>query len=173
MLSDEILTALAEGKISEGHTRPLLMLIDRPEEQMVLFREIILKKMTVREAEKISRKIAFEKVRKHDRLFSPDIVEMEQQASDSLGTRVHIEPKEVGGKIQIDYFNEEDLRKILSVLNKEVSEVPAEIIASAPIDKEKQFEESVEEVVTLTDDRGEEEKKKDEEESYSLDDFVV
>ena len=43
-LPDEMITALEEGKISEGHTRPLLMLTDRPEEQIVLFKEIITKK---------------------------------------------------------------------------------------------------------------------------------
>lgn len=118
-LPEEILIALTERKISEGHTRPLLMLHDRPEEQNTLFREIILRKMTVREAERISRRIAHDKIRKKDRVFSPDIVEMEHQASEVLGTRVHIEPKEVGGKIQIDYFSDEDLRKILAVLNQE------------------------------------------------------
>jgi len=118
-LPEEILIALTERKISEGHTRPLLMLHDRPEEQNTLFREIILRKMTVREAERISRRIAHDKIRKKDRVFSPDIVEMEHQASEVLGTRVHIEPKEVGGKIQIDYFTDEDLRKILAVLNQE------------------------------------------------------
>ena len=36
-LSEEILNALSEGKITEGHTRPILMLVDHPEEQTVLF----------------------------------------------------------------------------------------------------------------------------------------
>jgi ParB family chromosome partitioning protein len=57
-LPEEILQGLSEGKISEGHTRPLLMLADHPEEQIVLFKEILYKKITVREAEKLARKIA-------------------------------------------------------------------------------------------------------------------
>lgn len=174
MLSDEIQNALVEGKISEGHTRPLLMLIDRPEEQNTLFREIVLKKMTVREAERISRQIAFEKVRKKERMFAPDIVEMEQQASDSLGTRVHIEPKEVGGKIQIDYFNEGDLRKILSVLNKEVEMINNQVTNDSELKNDLGVEKETEdERVELSDDRSDEDKKKDEEETYSLNDFVV
>ena len=40
-MPEEMITAVSEGKISEGHTRPLLMLMDRPEEQMVLFIEIL------------------------------------------------------------------------------------------------------------------------------------
>lgn len=141
-LPDEMLDALGHGKISEGHTRPLLMLSDRPEEQSVLFKEIMLRKMTVRDAEKIARKIAFEKVRKKERMFNPDIVELEQQASDTLGTRVHIEPKEVGGRIQIDYFNEEDLKNILAVLNtkRESNSVTSKeifdsVVAATPIEE--------------------------------------
>jgi ParB family transcriptional regulator, chromosome partitioning protein len=119
-LPEEILNALSEKKISEGHAKPLLMLADRPQEQMVLFREIMIKRMSVRDAEKISRKIAFDKVRKKDRMFDPDIVEMEEEVATVLGTRVAIESKEVGGKIQIDFSDDEDLRRILSVLHSKV-----------------------------------------------------
>src|ERR1700684_690311 len=42
-LPQEIQAALAAGEISEGHTRPLLMLIDRAEEQKTLFTEIVTK----------------------------------------------------------------------------------------------------------------------------------
>jgi ParB family chromosome partitioning protein len=116
-LTDEMQQALAEGKITEGHTRPLLMLIDRPEEQSVLFKEIILKKLNVRDAEQISRRIAVEKIRRHDKAYDPEILEMEKQASESLGTRVQIEPREVGGRVSIEFMSEEDLRNILSMLN--------------------------------------------------------
>jgi ParB family transcriptional regulator, chromosome partitioning protein len=116
-LSDEMLQALAEGKITEGHTRPLLMLAGRPEEQMTLFREIILKKITVRDAEQISRRIAVEKVRRKDRMYDPDIVALEAEVSETLGTRVRVEPTGLGGRIMIDYFSPEDIRKILALLN--------------------------------------------------------
>jgi len=43
-LPEEILTGVSEGKITEGHTRPILMLADHPEEQLVLFKEIVYKK---------------------------------------------------------------------------------------------------------------------------------
>src|SRR3989339_1953601 len=52
-LPEDVLNALSEGKITEGHTRPILMLADHPEEQMVLFKEILYKKITVREAERL------------------------------------------------------------------------------------------------------------------------
>lgn len=117
MLPIEMQTALSEGRISEGHTRPLLMLIDRKEEQDVLFREIMLKKLTVREAEGIARRIAFERARKVERMYDPDIIEMEQRLTEVLGTRVAIENKPVGGKLVIDFFSDEDLRNLLSIFN--------------------------------------------------------
>jgi len=117
-LPDEVKQAISERKISEGHARPLLMLSDRPQEQEVLFKEIVLHRMTVRDAEKISRKIAYDKVRKKDRMFDPEIVEMEEGASKNLGARVTIEPKDIGGRIRIDYFNDEELKKIMIALNE-------------------------------------------------------
>lgn len=112
-LPEEILTGLAEGRVSEGHTRPLLMLADRPEEQMTLFKEIVYKKLTVREAEAIARKVAVDRVRKKELKFDPTIVEMEQRFKESLGTRVHIEQTEKGGKLTIDFFSTDDLKTLL------------------------------------------------------------
>lgn len=117
-LPEDMLQALAEGKITEGHTRPLLMLSDRPEEQATLFKEIILKKITVRDAEQISRRIAVEKVRKKERAYDPDIVALENEVSERLGTRVRVEPTGLGGRIMIDYFSPEDIKKILALLNQ-------------------------------------------------------
>ena len=118
MLPDEMLNALSAGKINEGHTRPLMMLQDRPEEQTVLFKEILYKKITVREAERMARKIAIEKVRKAELLPDPEILEMEELFQEALGTRVHIEKNEKGGQILIDFFSPVDLRTLLDSLNK-------------------------------------------------------
>lgn len=115
-LPQEILDALAAGKISEGHTRPILMLVDRPEEQMVLFKEIMFKKLTVREAEGIARKVAYERIRKKALFQDPELAELEDKFTEKLGTRVHIEKKEKGGKMVIDFFSNEDLRGILDLI---------------------------------------------------------
>ena len=116
-LPDNIKQALMEQKITEGHTRPLLMLVDRPEEQATLFREIIVKNMSVRDAEKIARSVAQDKVRKKEFEIDPKIRVYEKKMSENLGTRVHIEPKEKGGKIVIDYFTLKDLDTILAAIN--------------------------------------------------------
>lgn len=118
MLPQDILDALSKGKITEGHTRPLLMLIDRVGEQMTLFKEMMVRKMTVREAEQIARRIAFEKVRKKDLFMTPEVVEMEDRLAETLGTRVQIEPRERGGRISIDYFSHEELLAISIAIRK-------------------------------------------------------
>lgn len=118
MLPQDILDALSKRQISEGHTRPLLMLIDRPQEQMTLFKEMMVRKMTVREAEQIARRIAFEKVRKKDLFMTPEVVDMEEKLAETLGTRVQIEPRERGGRIWIDYFSHEELLALSLAIRK-------------------------------------------------------
>ncbi len=157
-LPEEILNALSEGKMSEGHTRPLLMLADRKEEQLVLFKEIVMKKLTVREAESHARKIAQDRVRKKE-LIDPELIEMENRLKESLGTRVSIEKREKGGRITIDYFTSDDIRNILEKISShgtvvtdksaesisnatplEISEVPADDRAPAEIVAEENTE---------------------------------
>ncbi len=116
-LPEEMLNALSEGKISEGHTRPLMMLNDRPEEQLVLFKEILYKKISVREAERISRRIATDKVRKKEYLVDPEILEIEHKLQETLGTRVHVEKRNVGGSVTIDFFSNDDLRTIVALVD--------------------------------------------------------
>ncbi|MDB5238804.1 MAG: hypothetical protein JWO00_139 [Candidatus Parcubacteria bacterium] len=120
-LPDEIITALDEGKISEGHTRPLLMLVDRPEEQMVLFKEIMTKKLTVREAESLSRRVATERIRNKAKYLDPTIIELEKSFTESLGTRVRIAKSKEGGTVTIDFFSPDDLRVLLEKLNNQAA----------------------------------------------------
>ncbi len=168
LMPDEIQQALAEGKISEGHTRPILMLIDRPDEQLVLFKEIMQRRMTVREAEAIARRIAYEKVRKPKHFFSPDIIEMEEKLTETLGTRVQIESKgEAGGKIHIDYFNESDLRNIMELIKKNFLDKTAPQATPAAPDAPALV--SLEESKVLQNDIP----KQEEEETYNLDNFTV
>src|SRR3990167_3444710 len=135
---EEILTGLSEGKITEGHTRPILMLVDHPEEQLVLFKEIVYKKITVREAERLARKIAYERVRKKEFMPDPEITELEEAFQEKLGTRVHIERKESGGQIKIDYFSTDDLRTILDLIKKEMGDKNPEELLEKHIAKQKQ-----------------------------------
>ena len=116
-LPEEILNGLSEGKITEGHTRPLLMLIDRPDEQMTLYQDILIRHLTVREAEQAARKIALDKVRKHDNFVQPDIMEAEERLSQKFGTRVKVEKREKGGRVTISFFSPEELYKIIDLID--------------------------------------------------------
>ncbi len=125
MLPARILDALSEGKITEGHARPLMMLVDRPLEQETLFKEIMFKKLNVRDAEGIARRIAFEKARKQ---MNPDLVDLEEKLKESLGTRVRIEKKDEGGKLTIDFFSQDDLQMLFDILTKKQTEKAKEPI---------------------------------------------
>lgn len=127
-LPEEMLTALSEGKINEGHTRPLLMLIERPAEQKVLFQDIMLHKMNVREAETAARKIAIERVRRVKSDIDPEICALEEKFAEALGTRVVIEKKESGGKLMIDFFSNDDLQEILNLMQQKNNQEEQKIL---------------------------------------------
>jgi ParB family chromosome partitioning protein len=181
-LPEEILNALSEGKISEGHARPLMMLTDRPEEQQTLYKEIIFKKLTVREAEAIARKIAYDKVRKKDRAFDPEIVELEEKLTESLGTRVHIERKDNGGKVMIDFFSNDDLRTILTLVQSNMPKKSTDMMEkfisqSTPLQvgETHPMEATAPEELAPVDDRAPVEKQADadSEELYSVKNFSI
>ncbi len=117
LLPQEIRDALAAGEISEGHTRPLLMLMDRTEEQKTLFKEIITTRLTVRDSEQVARRIAVDRSRKGD--LTPELLLFERELTEKLGTRVRIEKKEQGGKVMIDFFSVDDLAHIREILSRE------------------------------------------------------
>ena len=126
-LPEKILESLKYGNMSEGHARTLLMLNDRPEEQDVIYREILLKKMSVREVERIIRKIATDKVRKKSAGdLDSNLIEYEKQFTETLGTRVQIQKTDFGGKLTIDYFSVEDLEGMLERMKKEAAEFAPE-----------------------------------------------
>jgi ParB family chromosome partitioning protein len=166
-LPEHMLEALSAGKISEGHTRPLLMLTDRKEEQETVFREIIYKKMTVRESELVARKIAFERARKKERMFDPEVMEIEGKLTESLGTRVQIEPKEIGGKITIDYFSNDDLRTILNIIEKQEKRKGTEMLEKHIEGVKNNLEEAP------LDDRSADEKKEADDDLYSVSNFSI
>lgn len=160
-LPEIIIQALSEGKLTEGHTRPLLMLVDRPDEQATLFREIITKKVTVREAEGISRRIAYERARRPDKMIDPEVVDIEEKLKDVLGTRVRIEKREVGGKVSIDFFSIDDLRGLIQRLESMPSVIPPKAEIMVELDK------------PIDDRPAEEQKKEEDEEIYSLKNFTI
>ena len=113
-LPQEMQEGLGKGLITEGHTRPLLMLIEQPEHQMALYKEIIYKQINVREAERISRHIALKRRKKREEPLDAETRSAEEKLSDALGTRVLIERKGDKGKISIEFFSDEELSSLLN-----------------------------------------------------------
>ncbi|MBU6426835.1 ParB/RepB/Spo0J family partition protein [Patescibacteria group bacterium] len=180
-LPDDILTALEEGKISEGHTRPLLMLSEKPEEQAVLFKEIMAKKLSVREAEAAARRVATERVRNKEKYLDPAVLELEKKLNEALGTRVKVDrTNETGGIIKIDFFSTDDLRILLSRLNGETAGAlptaagtPTENLIGG-VRSDYRGESAAEEGEAPADDRSTREIKEEENEDiYSLKNFSV
>ncbi len=127
-LPEEMQKAVSEGKINDGHTRPLLMLGSRPEEQMMLFKEIVFKRITVREAELTARRQAPDRARSKELIADPELIALEEKLRESLGTRVKIERQQNGGKIMIDFFSNEDLKGILDLMQTNQAKSPTELL---------------------------------------------
>ncbi len=170
-LPEEMIQAVANGQIVEGHTRPILMLRDRPQEQMTLYKEIIYKKLSVRDAESIARRIAYDKVRKKDLAVDPELVDFEERLAESLGTRVQIERKGVGGKVIIDFFTNEDVKKIIEVLQSRIKRSPNEALENYeknnPLDQQEAF--LSKEEIEIVDNENDE----NDEDLYSLKEFSL
>ncbi len=127
LLPEVIIEAISKGEITEAHGRTLLMLNDRPEEQNVLFREINLKRLSVRDVERVARKIASDKVRKKEwGGLDVELLDIERRFNEALGTRVQIAKTDFGGKVVIDYFSPEDLENILAKMLHERT-LPAKV----------------------------------------------
>ena len=105
-----------------------------------MFKEILYKKLTVREAESLARRIAYDKTHKKGFTLDIETQEMEEQLTETLGTRVSIEKKENGGKITIDFFSQEDLNSILDLIKSNQKKSPTEMmekhIAQNPVPPE-------------------------------------
>jgi ParB family chromosome partitioning protein len=112
----EIQRAVAEGKISEGHAKALLAL-DNPEKQRALFNMIIAHGLTVRETEIKAREVS---VHSHKRLIhiDPAMKAQEERLMEIFGTKVKINKAGKGGKIVIEYYEEEDLTHLIHQLMK-------------------------------------------------------
>lgn len=174
LLPEEVQQAIVAKELTEGHARALLMLSDRPEEQHTLFREIVLKKTSVRMVEQMVRRIATDKIRKHDK--TPELMEIEKSLTETLGTRVFIENRPNGGRVLIEFFSPEDLSNIVAALAAEAGNRVAEKAegtgaAAGPEEAQAPASEKVDE--SLSQGAPSSEPQKSEEELYSVRNFTV
>ncbi len=164
-LPEEIQQAVVGKEISEGHARALLMLNNRPEEMKTLFRDMVLRKTSVRMAEQLARRIAQDKIRKHNK--TPEMMEIEKSLTETLGTRVVIENRPQGGRLLIEFFSPEDLSNIIAAFAAKEEEAVAQIVgpeAQAASDAETSAQETATAPVVSD---------KPEEDLYSVSNFSV
>ncbi|MBU1907364.1 MAG: ParB/RepB/Spo0J family partition protein [Candidatus Uhrbacteria bacterium] len=108
-LPEVIQTALHDGKIGRSHARTLLAEKD-PAKQIKLFEAILQGGVTVREVEAK----AGTKKRSADK--DPNVADLENQLQQSLGTKVTIQMKDGRGKVAIEFYSKEELRKLIDRL---------------------------------------------------------
>ena len=114
-LSDDVLTLLMEEEISSGHARALLGLEDS-EKQLEIAEKIAKDHLSVREVEKLVKNINQPAKKTKKKELSNDFLyhDMEEKVKLKTGTKVRINRKsENKGKIEIEYYSQDDLEKIL------------------------------------------------------------
>lgn len=118
-LSDEIKGYLEDGRLTSGHARALLSIEDE-QMRLMLARRIVEKGLSVREVEQIVRNIkgrTKESKNKETVIKKPSyILEIEANLEERFGTRVQITPGKKKGVIQIEYYSEDDLERIVERL---------------------------------------------------------
>ncbi len=121
-LQPKVLKGLEEGKITEGHARALLG-IDSPVMQLALYDKILEQGMTVRDVEKVSQTSASKTAKaskggrpRTDTPKDADTQMLEEALSTYFGSPVKIERGQVGGKLQVEFYSDDDLTRILDVL---------------------------------------------------------
>ncbi len=109
-LPPEILELLEMRKLSAGHARTLLALESR-EQQLMMAKEIVEGKLSVRKTEERVKK----KSQSENQKKSIEIKEIEDFLQKHFGTRAEIQTKKKGGRISISYYDEDDLDRILDL----------------------------------------------------------
>lgn len=119
-LEDEIQSKIISGDISEGHARAALSL-DGFELRNFLVSQIIENGLNVRQAEVLAKQL--QKGTKEKKKREPDVYDIEleriqNKLSSNLGTKVTISHGQKKGKIEIEYYGNEDLDRILNLIQK-------------------------------------------------------
>lgn len=118
-LSEAAKTALAGGKISEGHARALLSL-NSPQAQSAALQSIISNDLNVRQTEELVHKMSGEKPPAPPRPAVPDeIKSLEERLQTHLGTRVNLHHGKKGGSLVIHYYSDEELNSLISQILQE------------------------------------------------------
>jgi len=119
-LGDAIQTSIIEGVISMGHARALLGL-DHAPDRLSAWRTIIAKKLSVRETEQMIRKLKStppKPAKRQPTAVERHLASLAEDLSRYYGTKVTIQRQKKSGTVAIEFYNDDDLDRLLSLLKK-------------------------------------------------------
>lgn len=119
-LNEEVQRMVVDEMISTGHARALLA-VENPEEQYNLAQRIFDEKLSVRDVEKLVKNLhkPAKSKKVDDKTMQVIYQDIEEKLKQKLGRKVTVTSKAEGsGKIEIEFYNHEDLDRLLDVLNK-------------------------------------------------------
>ena len=119
-LSDKVLKLLEEKQITGGHAKAILLVKDE-EKRDFLAEKVVEEDLSVRMTEKWATYINEEKAEKREKtakMKSPEVMDLEKSLSETWGTKILLDEKKKGGKIEIEYYDKEQLETIISYLKK-------------------------------------------------------
>ncbi len=114
-LDKRVQEMVMEGKISNGHARAIIGIEDGDKQYMVAMR-IFDEKLSVREVEKLMKQL--DKPKKENKIPANDFVyrDLEDKMTKIMGTQVVIKNKDKKGKIEINYYSQDELERIYELL---------------------------------------------------------
>jgi ParB family chromosome partitioning protein len=114
-LPEEVKKFISSGELSEGHARAILSLSSE-KEKIDLSKRAVKEGLSVRKIEDLVYGKKKTPRTKKRTAFSPASFEVEEKLKQFFGTSVKVRSKGKGGKIEIEFYSEEDLSRILELL---------------------------------------------------------
>jgi len=109
---------VSRGTISMGHARAILSL-SKESEQMRLCTKVIKNDLSVRDTESYAKKIVGKGLKPFPTKTidkDPNLASIEQALMEALGTKVKIIKSKKGGKIEIEFYSDTDLERVITLL---------------------------------------------------------
>ena len=119
-LSERVQQMVIDEMITTGHARALLA-VEKEEDQYLLAQRVFDEKLSVREIEKIVKSYGKPPKAKKEKNRTLELIykDIEEQLKQKLSTKVAVSSKGDGaGKIEIEFYNNDDLERLLDVLNR-------------------------------------------------------
>lgn len=118
-LPKSVATLVSEGKLSMGHARALLSL-ENEKMMSELAKLIVANDLSVRETERLARNMKKDEPKgKKAKKRNPFYDEAELALSDVLGRKVRITKSSKKGALEIEFFDDADLKKLLKIFDNE------------------------------------------------------